>query len=288
MWRENIHSGHCMGPLITPVYLLHPDPALRDRLRAAPAHATCIVPVADWRGLRDALRRAPLGAVAVVDPVGPRGGLAEEIRDLLRALPSAVVIAALPVGPGDGPTIRTLLAWGVADILDLVREDTPVAMLRRLVLVRGRAADRLLQRALPGSVPSRARALLTTAAHVVVAGGQGPEFARALAVDERTVPRWCARADLPTPRRLLAWLRLLLAADLLDDHGRTLESAARAAGYTAAVSLKSATKNLTGLHPRELRAQGAFEVVATAFSRELFQIREAARAAGRPAKDWLH
>jgi AraC-like DNA-binding protein len=277
-----------MGPITTPIYLLHSNPALRDGLRAAPANATSIVPMADWRALRDALRRAPLGAVAVVDPVGPRGGLVEEVRDLLRVLPSAAVVAALAVGPNDGSTIRTLLAWGVADIMDLVREDTPVAMLRRLELVRGRAADRLLQRALPGSVPSRARVLLTTAAHVVVAGGHGPEFARALGVDERTVPRWCARADLPTPRRLLAWLRLLIAADLLDDPGRTLESAARAAGYTAAVSLKSATKNLMGVQPRELRARGAFELVAGAFARELFEMREAARAAGRPTKDFLH
>jgi hypothetical protein len=83
-------------------------------------------------------------------------------------------------------------------------------------------------------------------------------------------------------------LRLLLAADLLDDPGRTLESAARAAGYTAAVSLKSAAKNLIGLQTRELRARGAFEHVSLAFSRELFAMREAARAAGRPAKDWLH
>ena len=277
-----------MGPITTSVYLLHPDPALREGLRAAPAASASIIPIVDWRALREVLRRAPLGALAVVDPFGSRGGLAEEVRDLLRALPSAAVIAALPVGPNDGPTIRTLLTWGVADILDLVREDSPVAILRRLELVRGRAADRLLQRALPRSVPSRTRALLTTAAQVVVAGGHGPEFARALGVDERTVPRWCARADLPTPRRLLAWLRLMIAADLLDDPGRTMESAARAAGYTAAVSLKSATKNLIGLQPRELRARGAFEMVASAFARELFDMREASRAAGRPTKDWLH
>jgi hypothetical protein len=86
----------------------------------------------------------------------------------------------------------------------------------------------------------------------------------------------------------MAWLRLLLAADVLDDPARTLESVARAAGYTAAASLKGATKNLVGLQPGELRARGAFDVVAGAFARELFELREAARATGRPTKDWLH
>ncbi len=287
-WRENIRDENGMASVIKPVYLLHLSAELRSALQAVPGLPSGVVAVPDWRALGEALHRAPLGAVAVVDPVGPRGGLLEEVRDLLREFPSAAVVAALPIGPNDAATIRTLLMWGVADVLDLVRDETPLAVHRRLDMVRGRVADRLLQRALPRGVPSRARVLLATAAEVVIAGGHGPEFARSLGVEERTVPRWCERADLPTPRRLMAWLRLLLAADLLDDPGRTLESAARAAGYTAAVSLKSAAKNLMGVQPRELRARGAFDEVSNAFGNELFALREAARSMGRPTRDWLH
>lgn len=282
------HSELCPVSVNKPIYLLHADPALSTAMRSLPGRGNTVIPVADWRSLRSALQRAPMGAVSVVDPIGPHGGLVEELHDLLRALRSTPMVAALPVGPNDGPVVRTLVGWGVADILDRIREDTPLAMLRRLELVRGRVADRLLRRALPRGVPSRTRALLSAAAQVVVAGGRGPDLALALGVDERTVPRWCERADLPNPRRLMAWLRLLLAADLLDGPDRTLESVARAAGYTAAASLKTATKNLLSLQPREMRARGAFETVAEAFSRELFEVREAARAAGRPAKDWLH
>lgn len=288
MWRENIQHGRTMALGPRPIYLLHPNPVLAETLRAISSQAGALVRVADWDALRPVLHRAPCGAVILVDPIGPHGGLVEEVRDVLRDFPSAAMLAALPIGPHDSSAVRTLLAWGVADVLDLVREDTPAAVLRRLSLVRRRLADRLLKRALPRGVPSRAHGLLEAAAQVVVEGGQGPELARALGVDERTVPRWCERADLPTPRRLMAWLRLLLAADVLDDPARTLESVARAAGYTAAASLKGATKNLVGVQPGELRARGAFDVVAGAFARELFELREAARATGRPAKDWLH
>jgi transcriptional regulator GlxA family with amidase domain len=106
-------------------------------------------------------------------------------------------------------------------------------------------------------------------------------------VNERTVPRWCRRADLPPPRRLLAWLRLLLAAELLDDENRPVLSVARACGYASEVSLKAALRQFMGAPPSELRKAGAFDTAARAFSRELFELREAARARGRPERTWL-
>ena len=96
------------------------------------------------------------------------------------------------------------------------------------------------------------------------------------------MPRWCRRADLPPPRRLLAWLRLLLAADLLDDPGRSVASIAEACGYASEVSLKAALRQFMGAPPSELRRRGAFDTAARAFAQELFELREAARARGRP------
>jgi transcriptional regulator GlxA family with amidase domain len=154
--------------------------------------------------------------------------------------------------------------------------------------VWSRPVERLLARALPRGAPSRTRMLLSVAVEVVAAGGQAPEMAAALGVGERTVTRWFERADLPPPRRLFAWLRLLLAADLLDDPERSLESISRATGYAGAPSLKSALRNLLATTPRELRERGAFSTVAARFSSELFDLREQSRSAGKPARVWLH
>ncbi|HEX5725831.1 MAG TPA: helix-turn-helix domain-containing protein, partial [Longimicrobiaceae bacterium] len=230
-------------------------------------------------------------ALAVVDPLGPGEGppsLSEELRDLLRLFPSATVLAAVPATGGVAGLLPTLFEWGVADVVDLLRETTPAAFARRLDAVRSRRVQRLLRRALPGTVPSRTRSLLSVAADVVAAGGLATELAAALGVDERTVPRWCQRADLPPPRRLLAWLRLLLAADLLDEPSRSVESVARACGYAGGGSLKSALLNFFGLTPQELRERGAFESAAHAFARELFELRERSRERGRPEKTWLN
>jgi AraC-like DNA-binding protein len=275
-------------PIVRPLFLLHPNEVLRERLALVEAGAFRLTPVDGWDALGAALRRAPGTAVSVVDPYDARGGLAAELRTLLDELPSATVLAACQVVPGRADDLRTLLQWGVADVIALGREDSAPALARRIRLVQARTIHRLLRRALPRGVPSRARALLTTAAETVAAGGQAPELAAALGVTERTVPRWFERADLPPPRRLLAWLRLLLAAELLDDPGRSVASVARGCGYASEVSLKAALRQFMGAPPSELRERGAFETAANVFSRELFELREAARARGKPEKTWLN
>ena len=270
------------------MYLMHGDAVFRSLVAGMPAQRPTLIPMGDWRALRDLLHKAPPSAVFLVDAFGACGGLSEDLRDTLRAFPSALLIAALPETVENADVLRTLLSWGVADTLDTGRERTLTAVARRIRLVRSRAAHRLLNRALPKGIPSRARGLLTVAAEVASGGGRAADFAAALEVDERTVPRWCARAELPAPRRLLAWLRILMAADLLDDPGRSIESVARACGYSAASSLKPALRNLLRSSPAELRARGAFDTAAGAFAAELSQLREASRGQAKPAKDWLH
>ncbi len=277
-----------MRPVVRPLFLLHASAVLREQLAGVEAGAFRLTLVAGWDELGAALRRAPGTAVSVVDPYDAGGELASELRVLLDDLPSATVLAACTVNPERADDLRTLLKWGVADVIALGREDSAPALARRIRAVQGRTIHRLLRRALPRGVPSRARSLLTTAAETVAAGGQAPELAAALGVNERTVPRWFERADLPPPRRLLAWLRLLLAAELLDDPGRSVASVARACGYASEVSLKAALRQFMGAPPSELRERGAFETAANLFSRELFELREAARARGKPEKTWLN
>ncbi|HEX6748987.1 MAG TPA: helix-turn-helix domain-containing protein [Longimicrobium sp.] len=279
-----------MQEVVRPLFLLHDDETLRERLAAVQGSAFRLVRVAGWAALADALGAAPGTAVSVVDPFAASraGAPAPELRALLESHPAATVVAAFRVEPQHEGHLRTLLAWGVADVIALGREDSEPALARRVAAVQARTVHRLLRRALPRGVPGRARALLTTAAETVAAGGQAPELAAALGVNERTVPRWFARADLPPPRRLMAWLRLLLAAELLDDHRRTVAQVARACGYASEVSLKAALRQFMGAPPTELRERGAFATAARAFARELFELREAARARGKPERTWLN
>jgi AraC-like DNA-binding protein len=270
-----------------PLLVMHPSPGLAAALREAAGEDGRVWPLEGWDLLERTLARVPPTAVVFVDPYwespdepSPR------LEALLREMRSATIVAVLPVTAATVPHLELLARWGVADVVELGREDTPAALRRRLRLVQGRLVTRLLDHALPRTTPTRTRALLAVAADTAAVGGGSGELAQALGVTERTVLRWCRRADLPQPRRLMAWLRILLAADMLDDPGRTLASAARACGYSSDTALRNALRTFLDASPTDLRGD-AFDAAARAFSRELFELRDAAHARGRPEKTWL-
>ena len=272
-----------------PILLMHPSASLAEAVRAAVDGEARVWPVEGWDALERALVRLPPTALVIVDPCDPEApdALAPRLEALLVSLRSATVVAAFPVTPGTADHLDRLARWGVADVVDVGREDTPVALRRRLRMVQGRLVARLLDRALPRATSGRARALLASAAGTAAAGGGSAELAASLGATERTVLRWCRRADLPDPRRLLTWLRVLLAADMLDDPGRTLDQVARACGYSGDAALRNAVRGLLGSPPSALRGT-AFATAASAFARELFELRDRAHAEGKPEKTWLH
>lgn len=223
-----------------------------------------------WAELGNRLATAPPLALAVVDPYAGQPaarGIAPELARLRRDYPSATMVAAMSPRPGWVSDARTLGEIGVTEIIDLSTELTREAVFRRLVGARGRPVRALLAQldALPS--PFRARAVLGAAADVSAAGGGPSDLARALGLSPATLLRWCAEAGLPVPRRLTMWLRVLFAAELLDDPGRSLLDVALTCGYSSDRALRRAIYALTGHAPRTLRHRGAFSSVANHFKR---------------------
>lgn len=262
-----------MAPPGRPLLILHTNGALREHLRRVGARGFHCTFVASWNGLREAVISSPPAAILVVDPYapGPRGApvLSSDLRSLLREFPSATVLAAMDVPPGRSRDLRTLGEWGVSDVICLDEDDTPEAVYRRLRSVEGRTLQALLERTLPPLLSGRARMLMMTAAEVVSIGGKGRDLARRLHLSERTVLRWAERAGLPAPRRMLAWMRILLAAALLDDPGRSVLSVAHACGYSSDSSLRRAMQDFLGTGPSALRKEGAFGRASRVFLAEL-------------------
>ena len=262
-----------MRPVLRPLLVLHPDPVFCEQVRRAGGKRFDYQRVYSWSQLRELARTAPPAALAVVDPYGRDGDLSSEMRAFLMEFPSVAVLAGVELRPERFRDLRTLGAWGVADVIALREEDTPTAIGRRLHSLDGRPLKALLERALPESMPGHARSLLAVSAEVVSTGGQAQELARALHLSPRTLLRWCERAELPPPRRLLAWMRILLAAELLDDPGRTVQSVAHACGYSSDNSLRRALQDFLGATPSVLRREGAFAIASQALLQELSGIR---------------
>lgn len=232
--------------------------------------------VSGWVELTRCLVREHPASIALVDPrSGGRGEIVEAFWDCLSRFPSATVVPALAADVEDVAHLRAMTSAGASEIINLAVDDVPVAQCR----IRGahaRPFKRKIERELTRFVGPDARIILAAAADVAVSGGGASDLARTFSVNPRTLVRWCSQSALPEPRRLQAWMRVLLASQLLDDPGRTMEDVAIACGYTADRSLRRVIKGLLQkeIDVRVLRRTGVFATGIRGFNEELRRLRE--------------
>lgn len=203
----------------------------------------------------------------------------EKFWDILERFPSVAVIPAFEARAERVDHLRGMMVAGVSEFLNLQLEDTPVLAAARIRNAFARPFKRRIDAALSGHAGVEARTILTAAAEVAVRGGGATGLAEAFGVRPKTLASWCASHGLPLPRRLLAWLRILLAAHLLGDAGRTRISVAAACGYGTDRSLRRIIQRFVG--PRS--GEPLFEAAARAFNGELRECREETRTSGPPS-----
>lgn len=103
------------------------------------------------------------------------------------------------------------------------------------------------------------------------------EVAAAMGVHRKTLVDRLNAARLPSPRAMIGWCRLLMAARMLDDPGRTIEQVALKLDFASGAALRNLFKRYTGLRTTEVRENGGARCLMHALKREL-----AAVSAGRP------
>jgi AraC-like DNA-binding protein len=252
--------------------VMHADPAFKGRLAQVAEGLFDFQVAEDWPSVRKSVQGLPPASVILVDPyMGQEGHgqLAPELHDLLIEHPSATVIAALHFGLGSYHDVWDLSSWGIAEIVQIDEESTPEALRRVLRAARSQPLRALLVGELPIPLPGRARAIMDAAVETVTEGGHPKDLARSMSLSIATLRRWCESSRLPPPRSLLVWMRVLLAAALLDDPGHTVYSVATACGYSSDQALRRAIKRVVKGTPSDLREIGAFETVSEAFFADL-------------------
>lgn len=257
------------------VLICHPDSEFQQTVRTALQRGFSCWTLGDWRSLHETARDAAPTTVAIVDPsLGSEDGSpSPELRSFVAEFPWLPVIATVEGAPAQLDHLLTLGRWGVSEVIVRGMEDTPAGVRRAVRFAQGKVLQGVLEEILPAYFSGRVRRILFAAAEAIGAGGHAPDLAAALGVTETTVMRRCERLRLPPPRRLLAWVRVILAARLLDQPGRTGQSVAAACGYATEVGLRRVLQNLLGMGVTELRSRGALDTAARAFLRELREAR---------------
>jgi len=264
-------------------------PSLRRLSQLPPEYR--VRSVSGWAGLAAAMDQAPPSWAVLADPyMGRRtaqGPSPELHRQLLRR-PSVPVIAVMPLRDERAADVAALLEWEVSDVLNLNTQCSPHAVRECLRGVRARPLKRRVEPLLTHFASENARNVVRAACETAVEGGAAPELAAIFEVDPRTVTAWCRREGLPPPRRLLAWMRVLLAAMMLKEDGRSVVNVARGAGYATDHALRRAMRDLAGGEPATVPRGDLFKQASTRFHDELRGLRDRARErrrdtrAGRP------
>lgn len=258
------------------VLLLHPDAVFQERVRSSLPEGFGCWTLPDWRTLCETARDASPSTVAIVDPLagGGEGSPPGELHDFLGRFSWLPVVAAVRPGPDSLELLRMLGRWGVSEVIVEGVEDTPAGIAKAIRFAQGKLLQGLMDDVLPPYLSGRVRRLLFAAAEAISVGGHSPDLAAILGVTETTVIRRCEHLRLPPPRRVLAWMRVLLAARLLEEEGRTSQSVAYACGYATEAGLRRVMQNFLGLGITELRRRGALRTASAAFLAELRAGRE--------------
>jgi AraC-like DNA-binding protein len=246
--------------------------------------------VAGWDALLAAVRRAPPSTAVLVEPFGGDASDPDpRLQLLLASAPLLPVVAAADLGSCIVPGARAVLEWGVSEVVDIRLEGTPEALGSRLRAAHGRPLKRRLEAGVSRYASAHAMTLVRAAAEVACDRGLSTGLAAVFGIKERTLGEWCTAEGLPPPRRLLAWIRVLLAVALLEEATRSWTSVARSTGYVDASGLRRAVNGLlSGVHGGASTRRPGFEPAIAAFDAELHTRRERLRSARKLHGEGCH
>jgi AraC-like DNA-binding protein len=253
---------------------LLPANADRDALRgAAGAHAVSWVRT--WKQLAGVVRRTPVVlAVADLHAERRKDGVLRVYRFSQRFPLTPIVVW----GDLDGRELFRLGKAGAAEVV-LARDGCNAELVGEVLQDQlGEGLADVLDRRLGQRLEPDARALLRFAAERVPEQAQVPDLATGLEVSVSTLERRCERWGLPTPGRVLLWLRVLYGLRWLMESGRSVESVSEQLGYSSGAAFRRAIKTTVGGRPSPLRNDGGFE-------RALLGLASECRVAAAPAGD---
>lgn len=243
---------------------LLPDRVDREALRAAaPPHE--VVWAESWRDLYRAVRRRPVAtAVADLHAESRKDGVLRVYRFVQRFPLTPLVVW----GDVDGRDLFRLGKAGARDVIMARDADDRFLVSEVLESTIAGGLAPLLDARLRPIVGEEGRELVRYAAEHIPDQIQVPALAAAFDMSVSTLERRCLKWGLPTPGRLLLWLRVLYGLRWLLEPGRSVESVSYLLGYSSGAAFRRAIKATIGGRPTPLRSERGFDRALDAFIAE--------------------
>lgn len=236
------------------------EPDERTRLDAAAAGCFAALHAGSVHEVIRAVRERPVHAILVSPRAVPRGAL-NEVDALVRDFPAVPTVAV--VSRHDADASERLLALGASGVRRFVdlTDRRGWQHLRDLIAdPASPVAARILAAVLPalGHPPTSCRLFFEHLVRVAPGVTTVRALARQLRVPPSTFVSRFLRSGLPSPKRYLAWARLLHAAAHLEDRGRSIADVAYRLEYSSPQSFGRHVRALAGCTAGEFRRRYPF------------------------------
>jgi AraC-like DNA-binding protein len=186
--------------------------------------------------------------------------LGELVRRLRRSYPSVPLILYSRLTDDAMHSTLRLAKAGIDEVI-LEGKDDDRRTLERIALTahRSRCAERSLT-AVGATLSPHVREILAETLETPGRRVEVEELADALGVTRKTLVNRLTAAGLPGPETVISWCRLLMACELLEDPGRTVEQVALLLGFGSGVALRNMFRRHLRARPSDLRSRGGLEL----------------------------
>jgi AraC-like DNA-binding protein len=236
--------------------------------------------------LIDAVRARPEVAAILADLWDAHGQpVAPALKAMHRAFPTIPIIVCCRLAPGAAPEILAVARAGINALALRGFDDVNAKLASLLSHARNDCDATCVLAAIrpylrENEVPI-VEYCVAHARHKISVG----EVAEALSLSRRTLSYRLASGCLLSAHSLIVWSRLLIAARLLQDTGRTIESVALSLQFGSAAAFRNMLRRQAGLSPAKLRVHGGQAFLLNAFTGLLASRERGLQTCRRPGRE---
>lgn len=214
--------------------------------------------------------------------------VADTIKRTRSEFPSIPVVACCRLVPGAAAEILVMARAGINALALRGFEDVGVALTSLVANARADCdANRIISAMKPFLRSNEEAVVEYCVSHARRRISVG-DVASALSLSRRTLSYRLASGCLHSAHSLIVWCRLLIAARLLQDNARTVESIALSLRFGSAAAFRSMLRRQAGITPADLRDQGGQPFLLSAYTRLLDSRRSAVYSGVRRSRPRVH
>lgn len=234
-------------------------------MRGALGGHSNLEPFSDLNLLTEAIRAGGVSATVVIVDLATFDKAEAALRRIHTSFESHPLVAYYDPRGLTPRHILTLAQSGITDLVQLDVDDSKLLFGKILDSAARVSHARTLVDLIGRDMPPAMRSVFAYALEHAGRSMDVPELAASLGLSKRTLAWRMAANRVPSPRIFLTWCRLLVAALLLNERGRTLDSVADQLDFSGGHSLGAVFFRYLGRGIQQLREEGVLDETLEAF-----------------------